>query len=427
MDDQRRRLAHADVLILDGVVNAVASTSDRVASADETIDLSGHLLMPGLVNGHHHLFQSLTRAVPQAQTAALPRWLDIHRRLWTHLTPAAVEVAARFTLAELVLSGATTTLDHFAYDVDGSCSRAILRAADAIGVRLILAYGGSAGIAPPDSRALRSSMAVLERLIDQFSEPAGSAMRQLLTGPTNIVTIDPSVATEWIAHARKLGIGGHTHVGETRREIAVSETRYGRRPVEHARRVGWAGPDVSFAHAVHVDSHDAASLAATGTSVIHCPTSNARLGSGIASLRRYARAGVRVGLGVDGSASNDGSNALAETRVALLLQRARWGATAMDPLEALELATRESALALGRPDLGVLAPGHAADAIAFDLRRPEFAGAADPIGALVLCAPTEVDFAIVNGRVLVRDRRLLGFDWGRAAADLRHEAQKLSP
>jgi cytosine/adenosine deaminase-related metal-dependent hydrolase len=414
MDAGRRELRGASVYVDGNVIAAVGPAADLPSVADEVIDAAGCVVVPGLVNTHHHMVQSLTRAVPGAQDAELFGWLDVLYPLWEHLTPEMVHVATLTAMAELMLSGCTTTSDHLYIYPNGARLDDSLEAADRIGVRFhasrgSMSLGKSKGGLPPDS-VIEDEDAVLadtRRLIEGYHDASRYSMRRIVVAPCSPFTVTQDLMRESAVLARAYGVSMHTHLAENANDVAYSLERYGATPAEYARDLGWLGPDVWHAHVVKLDDEGIAAFARTGTGVAHCPSSNMRLASGIAPVRRMRDAGIPVGLGVDGSASNDGGHMLAEVRQAMLLQRVGFGPAAMTARDALELATLGGARVLGRDDIGSLAPGMAADLVAFDVTTVGFAGAGhDPVAALVFCASVGAKHSVVNGRVVVRDGTL---------------------
>jgi cytosine/adenosine deaminase-related metal-dependent hydrolase len=418
MDDARRRISGGGVYVEDGVIRQVGPAADLPAEVDEVVDARGMVLLPGLVNTHHHLYQSLTRAVPGAQDAELFDWLRTLYPIWAGLTSEAVYVSALVALSELVLSGCTTVADHlYLYPNDSRIDDEI-RAAQGLGVRFhpsrgSMSLGKSRGGLPPDSVVDHEDaiLADCERAVEQYHDPAPYSMCRIVIAPCSPFSVTPSLMRASVAFARERGLTLHTHVAETMDEEQFCLREFGVRPVELMRQLDWVGSDVWWAHCVHLDEAEIALMADTGTGVAHCPSSNMRLGSGIAPIRDMVDAGVKVGLAVDGSASNDSGHMLAEARQAMLLQRVKLGASALGAEEALWLGTRGGAAVLGRDDIGALSPGMAADLIGVRMDRLAFAGAqSDPLAALLFCAPPAVDLSVINGRVVVRDGQLRGLD-----------------
>jgi cytosine/adenosine deaminase-related metal-dependent hydrolase len=419
MDDRDDRIVDGGIAIVDNVIRRIAPTAELSKSADETIDARGMILLPGLVNTHHHFYQTLTRNLPAAQNAKLFDWLVVHYPIWARLTPEAIAVSTKIALAELVLSGCTTTSDHTYLWPNGARIDDQIEAALAMGVRFHAARGSmsvgeSKGGLPPDS-VVEDEDAILRdcrRAIETYHDPNRYAMLRIVLAPCSPFSVSPHLMRQSVELARSYGVHVHTHLAETRDEEDYCRQVFGKTPVELAEDLGWTGTDVWHAHAVHAHPPEVRRLGATRTGIAHCPTSNMRLASGIAPVRSWLAAGCRVGLGVDGSASNDGSHLLAEARQAMLLQRVAAGPAALTATETLRLATRGGAEVLGRDDVGVLAPGMAADLIGFRLDKLGFAGGAvhDPLAALAFCQPSPVDLSIINGRVCVRDGALVGVD-----------------
>jgi cytosine/adenosine deaminase-related metal-dependent hydrolase len=434
MDDARREIHDGAVLVDGHRIAAVGRTADLPPDADEVIDLTGHALVPGLVNTHHHMFQTLTRAVPGAQDASLFDWLRTLYPMWARLTPDAARVSAEIAMAELVLSGCTTSSDHLYLFPGGVTLEDTLEAAATVGLRFhatrgAMSVGESDGGLPPDA-LVEDEDAILRdmrRVVERWHDPSPLAMRRVALAPCSPFSVSEALMRETAALARSLGVRLHTHLAENDDDVAYSVERFGATPAQYAESLAWVGDDVWHAHCVKLDGPGIATFASTRTGVAHCPCSNMRLGSGIAPVRAFRDAGVAVGLGVDGSASNDGAHMLGEARQAMLLQRVAHGPGAMKARDALDIATRGGARVLGRDDIGAIAPGLAADLAAFDLTGPAHAGAAhDPVAALVLCAPVPAAWTVVHGRVVVRDGRLATLDLPVALERHRHHARHLA-
>ncbi|MGC8837221.1 MAG: 8-oxoguanine deaminase [Anaerolineae bacterium] len=427
MDGDRRRIPDGGLWAEDGVIRQVGRTEDLPSQADQVLEAQGMMVIPGLVNTHHHLYQTLTRALPEVEAAGLFTWLRNLYLVWAELTPEAVYVSAKVGLAELLLSGCTTTTDHLYLFPNGVRLDDELLAAQELGVRFhpcrgSMSLGRSRGGLPPDE-VVEDEEAILrdwERVVDAFHDPRPYAMCRIAVAPCSPFSVTPDLMREAAAWARSRGVLLHTHVAETLDEERFCLERFGLRPVAYMERLGWVGPDVWYAHAVHLNADEVRLMAETGTGVAHCPSSNMRLGSGIAPVVAMREAGVRVGLAVDGSASNDSSHMLAEARQALLLQRVRHGAEALRAEEALEMATLGGARVLGREDLGSLEPGKAADFAGFRLDVLDYAGAHDPVSALLLCQPQRAALVVVNGRVRVWNGEIVDLDLGALVA--RHNA-----
>ena len=420
MDAGRREIRGGGVYVEGRAIAAVGTTAELPATADEVIDLAGHVVLPGLVNTHHHMFQTLTRAMPGAQDADLFAWLKALYPVWARMTPGMIRVSTQTAIAELLLSGCTTTSDHLYVFPNGARLDDAIEAASATGIRFhatrgSMSVGESRGGLPPDA-LVEDEDAILadtRRVIEAWHDPSRHAMLRIGVAPCSPFSVSRELMRESAALARSYGVSLHTHLAENDGDVAYSRERFGRTPAQYAEDLGWVGRDVWHAHCVKLDAEGIALFARTGTGVAHCPCSNMRLASGIAPVRRMRDAGVRVGLGVDGSASNDAGHLLAETRQAMLLQRVGSGTSAMGAREALEIATLGGAAVLGRDDIGALARGMSADFVAFDLRQPGYAGALhDPVAALVFCAPSNVAWSVVGGNVVVREGRIATIDPG---------------
>jgi 8-oxoguanine deaminase len=418
MDDTRREIAGGSVLIEDNMIAAVGAAADLPRTADETIDLKGHVVMPGLVNTHHHMFQSLTRATPGGQDAELFGWLKAHYPIWARITPEMFHVSAKTAMAELILSGCTTSSDHQYLYVNGATLEQAIEAASDLGLRFhaargAMSVGESAGGLPPDA-IVEKEPAVLEemqRLIERFHDPEKGAMLRVVLAPCSPFTVSDDLMRESRDLARSYGVSLHTHLAENDNDIAYSLERYGKTPTQYVEDLEWVGPDVWHAHCVKLDAAGILLFGRTGTGIAHCPCSNMRLASGIAPIKRMRCEGVPVGLGVDGSASTDAGHLLAEARQAMLLARVGYGPDAMSARDALEIATLGGAKVLNRNDIGTLKPGMVADIIAFDMRTLSFAGGLhDPVAALVFCTPANVNWSVINGRVVVRNGHLNTLD-----------------
>jgi cytosine/adenosine deaminase-related metal-dependent hydrolase len=433
MDASRQEIANGAVLIEGNRITAVGTSGELPQNADEVIDCSGMVLLPGLINTHHHLYQSLTRAVPAAQDANLFGWLQTLYPIWAGLRGEDIYVSAKLGLAELLLSGCTTAADHlYLYPNDAAIDDEI-RAAQELGVRFhasrgSMSLGQSKGGLPPD-QIVEDEEAILRdtrRAIETYHDPATFAMTRVVVAPCSPFSVTPELMRESRALARSYGVACHTHLAETLDEEQFCIERFGRRPVEYAEDLGWTGDDVWFAHSVHINPAEIGRMAASGTGAAHCPSSNMRLASGIAPVVAMLRAGVRLGLGVDGSASNDSGHLLGEARQAMLLQRVGGDPAALSARQALELATRGGARVLGRDDIGSLEPGKAADVVGWGLDRLGYAGALhDPVAALIFCQPQNVDLAIVNGRQRVRGGTIVGLDLPALVAQHNQRARAL--
>jgi len=429
MDEQRREIPGGSMFIRDGFIEQVGFTADLPQNADEVLDMSDHLVLPGLINTHHHFYQTLTRAVPAAQNANLFNWLKTLYPIWARLTPDDIYTSTQTAMAELALSGCTCASDHLYLYPNGSRLDDEIHAALEIGVRLhasrgSMSLGESKGGLPPD-RVVEDEDQILkesQRLIETYHDPNPGAMTQVVLAPCSPFSVTPELMRQSAALARQYGVHLHTHLAETQDEEAFCLEKFGYRPVAFMDSLDWTGPDVWFAHSVHVSAEEISFYAKTGCGVAHCPSSNMRLASGIPPIMEMLAAGVRVGLGVDGSASNDGSSLMEEVRQSMLLARVRAGLMGaslsgedapalMTARQAVELATRGSAAVLGRRDIGSLEVGKCADFCAVRLDRLEYAGALhDPLAAVVFCAPAGVDYTVIGGRVVVKERQLTTID-----------------
>ncbi len=413
MDADRREIPVGAVFIRDNVIEQVGLTADLPQAADDIIDASGHIVLPGLINTHHHMYQSLTRAIPAAQDGELFNWLQNLYPIWANLTPGMVQVSTQTAMTELLLSGCTTTSDHLYIYPNGCRLEDSIEAAQRIGMRFHTARGSmsvgqSQGGLPPD-RVVEDEDAILkdtQRLIETWHDPARHAMLRIVVAPCSPFSVSRDLMRESASLARHYGVSLHTHLAESITDIDYSREQFNMTPSQYVEECGWVGHDVWHAHCVQLDEHGVQLFAQTGTGIAHCPCSNMRLASGIAPVRKMIDAGVPVGLGVDGSASNDSGHMLGEVRQAMLLQRVGYGPDAMTARQALEIATLGGARVLNRDDIGALMPGMSADVVMFDMHQIGFTGALhDPVAALVFCTPANVACSIVNGRIVVRDGR----------------------
>jgi cytosine/adenosine deaminase-related metal-dependent hydrolase len=440
-DDGRREIADGAMLLRDNVIEAVGTTAELGASgADEVLDLSGHVVMPGMVNTHHHMYQNLTRVMVQDDELLI--WLKTLYPIWARLDDDAIGVSARVAMAELIHSGCTTSSDHL-YILPNNCTLdATIMAARELGLRFHAARGAmsrgeSQGGLPPDS-CVEDEDDILtdaERLIGAYHDNSRHSMSRIILAPCSPFSVTPDLMRNAATLARRHpGVNLHSHLAEELFEEKYCHEIYGMRPVEFAESVGWLGSDVWFAHSIFMTSAEIDRFAETGTGVAHCPSANMRCGQGIAKIREMLDKGVKVGLGVDGSASNDTSNMFMEARLALMLQRVAphhylsekpggrggFGGTpsALSAREALEMATRGGAALLGRDDIGHLAPGMSADFIAVKRDQIGLSGTQrDPLAALVLCGPFKVDYSYINGREIIGKGLFRAFDVEAALAE----------
>lgn len=429
MDAARRELAGADVLLRDGVIAQIGVGLE--AGGAEIVMATGCVVTPGLVNTHHHLYQTLTRAVPGGQDALLFGWLQTLYPIWARFGPEEMFVSAQIGLAELALSGCTMTSDHLYLYPNGSRLDDTIAAATEVGLRFhptrgAMSIGESDGGLPPDS-LVEKEAAILEdciRVIDAHHDASQGAMVRVGVAPCSPFSVSRDLMRDAAILARDKGVMLHTHLAENDEDIAYSLEKFGCRPGQYAEDLGWTGPDVWHAHCVKLDGQEIDLFARSKTGVAHCPCSNCRLGSGIAPVRAMRDSGVPVGLGVDGSASNDAGSLIGEARQTMLLQRVALGADAMSAREALEIATRGGAEVLGRDDCGQIAVGKRADIAIWDVSGIESAGSWDP-AAILLAGPTRVRDLLVEGRRIVADHRVVSFDLRSAIVRQGQLVQKL--
>ena len=426
MDDHRREIPDGGLFISDGFIQKVGPTSQLPSTADEVLDLSGHILLPGLINTHHHFYQTLTRVVPAAQNANLFKWLKTLYPIWARMIPDDIRVSTKTALAELALSGCTTASDHLYLYPNGSRLDDEIEAASEIGLRLHAARGSmslgeSKGGLPPDSLVEEEDFILTDsqRLIETYHDPNPGSMTQVFLAPCSPFSVTPELMRESAALAREYSVRLHTHLAETKDEELFCEQKFGYRPVAYMDFLNWVGDDVWFAHSVYVNQNEIDLYKQTGCGVAHCPNSNMRLASGIAPISDMVRSGVKVGIGVDGSASNDGSHMLEEVRQAMLISRLGAGIRGaslsgddtpvlMTARQVLEIATRGGASVLGRNDIGSLEAGKCADFFAIKLDKLGYAGALhDPVAAVVFCAPVNADYTVVGGKFIVKDGHLI--------------------
>jgi 8-oxoguanine deaminase len=444
MDDANTELKDASLLIRDGriegIIPVTENTDELLTQVDEVIDAHRHVVVPGLINTHHHMYQSLTRAIPSVQNAELFSWLQGLYPIWVGLTPEMVRVSGQVAMAELLMSGCTTSSDHLYIYPNGVRLDDSIEAAHTIGMRFTatrgsMSVGQSQGGLPPDS-VVEQEPAILketQRLIETWHDASFGSMTHVAVAPCSPFSVSQELMRESAKLARAHGVRLHTHLAENDHDIAYTREKFNCTPAQYAEDLGWVGHDVWHAHGVRLDDEGTYLFARTRTGIAHCPCSNMRLASGILPLRKMLDAGVPMGLGVDGSASNDGAHLLNEARQAMLLARVRkameppqvqngrtvlgcdLGPSDMTPRDALRLATRGGAEVLGRAhELGQLKAGFCADIAMFRTDTLSMAGGAvhDPVGALLLCASDKADYTIVNGRVVVRQGQITTVDMG---------------
>jgi len=428
-DDQESEIVNGALFIRDGFIEQVGSTSELPNTADEVLNLEDHVVLPGLINTHHHFYQTLTRAVPAAQDANLFNWLVTLYPIWARMQPEDIYISTITALAELALSGCTTASDHLYIFPNGSRLDDQIQAGLDIGLRLhasrgSMSRGESQGGLPPDSVVEDEDFILKDsqRLVEQYHDPNPGSMTQVVLAPCSPFSITGDLMMASASLAREYGVQLHTHLAETEDEEQFCIELFGHRPVAYMEQVNWIGSDVWFAHSVHVNEDEIDQYARTGCGVAHCPSSNMRLASGIAPILKMLTSGVKVGLGVDGSASNDSSHMLGEVRQAMLLSRmgaSLEGASLssddacpmMSARQALKIATRGSAAVLGRDDIGSLEVGKCGDFFAVNIEQLNFSGALhDPLAALVFCAPASADFTVVGGKFIVKEGHLQTVD-----------------
>lgn len=416
---KKKALRNADVYIEDREITEV-STLPISVEAEYVVDCSSMVLMPGFVNTHHHMYQTMQRAIPRVQDSKLFDWLSHLYEIWREISPEAVNVSAKVAMAELILTGCTTTSDQFYIFPMGKDGllEAEINAAREMGVRFhpcrgSMSRGTSKGGLPPDDVVQDENVILKETedAIREFHDGSRYSMLRIVASPCSPFSVTSDLMERSADLARKYGVLMHTHLAETKDEEKFCTETHGMRPFEYMKDVSWIGEDVWFAHSIFVNEKEIEEMAKTGTGIAHCPTSNMRLGSGIAPVRRMLDAGVKVSLAVDGSASNDSSNMANEVRMAMMLQRVKYGENAFSPYEALDCATSGGGKVLGRDDIGVIGEGMAADIIGFDLRQLPFAGGLhDPVASVVMCGPMNVSLSVINGKIRVTGGRIKGID-----------------
>ncbi|NLC76965.1 MAG: 8-oxoguanine deaminase [Clostridia bacterium] len=428
LDDEGTRYQNADILIEDNVIKAIGKNLE-VEYDTKTINANGKVVIPGLVNTHHHLYQTLTRAIPSTQEIELFDWLIQLYEIWRELDEESVYFGALVGLGELLKTGCTTSTDHHYVFPRGKNTNLIdvqIKAAQELGIRFHPTRGSMSlskkdGGLPPDD-VVQTEEEILEdseRLIKQYHDPSRYAMCRIALAPCSPFSVTSRLMEETVVLARKYGVLCHTHLAETKDEEDFCLERFGMRPFEYMKSLGWSGEDIWFAHSIHLNDEEIKEMGKTRSGVAHCPVSNLKLSSGIARIKELIDAGARVGLAVDGSASNDSSNMWAELKTAYLLQKYTLGQQGLSAEETLRMACRGGAEVLGRDDIGYLAPGMAADLVLINFADIGFAGAQhDPVAAIVTCGDSQVvDTTIVNGKVVVRDGKLVALNEDYIAAN----------
>jgi len=455
MDKDRREIKDASIYVEDGIIKQVGPASELPQTADTVIDMSGQVVLPGFVNCHHHLNQTLTRNLPNSQNNNLFPWLRGQYRIWAGTTPEASRTSVIVGLAELALSGCTTVFDHSYIFKNGNTVDCLIDAAKEFGSRFhcsrgSMSLGESKGGLPPDD-CVEDEKFILsdtQRAIERYHDASHGAMTRVVIGPCSPFSVTASLLKDSAAMARQYKVGLHTHLCETFDEERYTLNNFSMRPIEWMETVDWLGDEVWFGHAIHVLDEEIKQFASCGCGASHCPSSNMRLASGIAPIKKYMAAGVKVGLGVDGSASNDSSNMMLEVRTAFLLARVKMGLLPpegpekymnlsqshpkragewMTAREALELGTIGGAKVLGRDDIGSLEVGKCADFFSIKLDTVDFAGALhDPVAATVFCAPQKANYTVINGRVIVDQGRVTTVDLGKIVEEHNKHSLKLA-
>ncbi|MBA1322009.1 8-oxoguanine deaminase [Pseudomonas plecoglossicida] len=427
--------ARGGLVIEDGkIVQLLALGESPSIPCSQVFDAREHVILPGLINTHHHFYQTLTRAWAPVVNQPLFPWLKTLYPVWARLTPAKLELASKVALAELLLSGCTTAADHhylFPQGLDNAIDVQV-EAVRGLGMRAMLTRGSMSlgeddGGLPPQQTVQQGEviLADSQRLIHSYHERGEGAQIQIALAPCSPFSVTPEIMRASAELAAELDVRLHTHLAETLDEEEFCLQRFGLRTVDYLDSVGWLGPRTWLAHGIHFNPDEITRLGAAGTGICHCPSSNMRLASGIAPTVDLEAAGATVGLGVDGSASNDASNMILEARQALYLQRLRYGAEQITPERALGWATRGSAHLLGRSDIGQLAVGKQADLALFKLDELRFSGSHDPLSALLLCGADRADRVMIGGKWRVIDGQIEGLDVKGLIADHRQAAAQL--
>ena len=430
MDDVRRVLNNYDILISDGQIQKVEKNI-RLNGLEKVIDAAGCLVTPGLVNTHHHLFQSLTKAVPGGQNALLFGWLKTLYPIWSRFGPEEIRISTILGLSELALSGCTMSSDHLYLFPNGATLDDTIFAAQEVGLRFYptrgsMSIGESLGGLPPDSLVEKEQDIINDciRLIDKFNDTSPASMIRIGLAPCSPFSVTRELMRDTAVLARDKKVTLHTHLAENQEDIAYSLEKFGCRPGQYAEELGWTGKDVWHAHCVKLDKQEINLFSRSRTGVSHCPCSNCRLGSGIAPINEMLTSGVNVGLGVDGSASNDSGSLISEARQAMLLQRVSNGADAMSAMDALELATRGGADILGRPECGRIQIGARGDLAIWDISGIDSAGSWDP-AALLLAGPKKVKHLVVEGRIIVCDGNIVTVKMSEVLSETKRLVQNL--
>ena len=418
MDDDRTEIINKSIYCEDSKIVEIGDIENFYFNADVVIDATDMVVIPGLVNTHHHLFQNLTRCYPGSQNESLFGWLTNLYPIWNNILPSDIYISTLIGLSEMVISGCTTSSDHLYLFPNGSKLENQIEAAREVGCRFhatrgYMSIGVSKGGLPPDSLTENEDVIIkdCQRVVESFHDPSMFAMLKISLAPCSPFTVSQDLMKETAKLARSYSVSMHTHLAENDEDIVYTKQNFGMTPGEYIEELGWVGNDVWHAHCVKLNKEEIDLFSRTGTGIAHCPCSNMRLASGIAPLRNWIDEGVKVGLGVDGSSSNDSGNLLSEARQAMLLQRVTLGANKFSPREALFTATRGGAEVLNRDDIGQISIGKAADFAIYDLNKTAMSGAwSDPLAALVLCTPSETAYTICNGEIISQNGHLNNFD-----------------
>ena len=418
MNDKEIELKDTSILCRTGIIEWIGNDKDFTGQADKTIDGKDLVVIPGLVNTHHHLFQNLTRVYPKAQNKPLFGWLTSLYPVWQNIVPSDIYISTLIGMSEMVLTGCTTTSDHLYLFPNGSKLEDQIEAANLVGCRFhaargFMSVGESQGGLPPDSLVEDEESIIkdCQRVIENFNDGKGFSMLKVVLAPCSPFSVSQNLMKLTAEMARSYSVSLHTHLAENDEDIEYSKNHFDMRPGEYAESLNWLGNDVWHAHCVKLNDNEANLFSNTCTGIAHCPTSNMRLASGIAPVRSWIDKDVKVGLGVDGSSSNDSGHLLNEARQTLLLQRLKYGADKFDGREALKLATKGGAKVLNRDDIGEISIGKAADFAIYDLNQIDFSGtSSDPVAALVFCGPVKTKYTICNGKIISENGHMKNFD-----------------
>ena len=418
MNDDEIELKGKSILCKSGVIDWIGDYEDLNQEFENTIDAKNLVVIPGLVNTHHHLFQNLTRVYPKAQNKPLFGWLTSLYPVWQKIIPSDIYISTLIGMSEMVLTGCTTTSDHLYLFPNGSKLEDQLQAANLVGCRFhaargFMTVGESKGGLPPDSLVEdeKSIIKDCQRVIENYNDERDFSMLKVVLAPCSPFSVSQNLMKLTAEMARSYSVSLHTHLAENDEDIEYTQNHFDMRPGEYAESLNWLGDDVWHAHCVKLNDKESDLFCKTKTGIAHCPTSNMRLASGIAPVRNWIDKGIKVGLGVDGSSSNDSGHLLNEARQTLLLQRLKFGADKFNGREALKLATKGGAKVLNRSDIGEISIGKAADFAIYDLKQIDFSGtSSDPIAALVFCGPVKTKYTICNGKIISENGHMKNFD-----------------